>query len=253
MVRSAELESNVTDAGANYQGIFSNEVVGAESLAERLAKGALPAEDALRYAIEIGTALKVAHRRGVIHGKLSPHAIILTRGGVRILRPAKGVDLDALAYRSPEQVAGHEPDWRSDIFAYGAILYEMVAGRCAFSGERAVLDESILERPPATLLSKSPIHAAMEGVIASCLEKDPARRRQRVQNAVVELKLAGRSLTRLAARGPGREERRLRRGQPAPSRWKRMAASPGAGRSSRPSTSRMKFWRGPSTKSTSAF
>jgi Tol biopolymer transport system component len=106
----------------------------------------------------------------------------------------EGVDLDALAYRSPEQVSGEAPGWRCDIFAFGALLYEMVSGRRAFPGEGAALDRAIVELPPAPLLAKSPIHAAMEGVIASCLEKDPARRRQRVQNAVLELRLAAHSL-----------------------------------------------------------
>ncbi|HUA59169.1 MAG TPA: hypothetical protein VML19_10470, partial [Verrucomicrobiae bacterium] len=100
--------------------------------------------------------------------------------------------------RSPEQVRGETPDWRSDIFSFGTLLYEMVTGRRAFTGEGAALDRAILEKPPAALMGKSPIHAAMEGVIAGCIEKDPARRRQRVQNAVIELRLAGRSLPRLA-------------------------------------------------------
>jgi Tol biopolymer transport system component len=192
----------VTDVSAKELEFLSNETIEGGSLAERLAKGGLPAEEALRYAIDLGTALNQAHRRGVVHGKLSPHAVLLTDAGARITRPMEGTDLDALPYRSPEQVLGEAPDWRSDIFAFGTLLYEMVSGRRAFSGEGAALDRAILERPPATLLGKSPIHAAMEGVIAGCIEKDPGRRRQRVQNAVIELKLAGRSLSRLAELQP---------------------------------------------------
>jgi Tol biopolymer transport system component len=188
----------VTDVSAKELEFLTNEAIEGESLADRLARGGLPAEEALRYAIDIGSALNRAHKRGAVHGKLSPHAILLTVSGARIMRPVEGTDLDALAYRSPEQVSGEAPDWRSDIFSFGTLLYEIVSGRRAFSGEGAALDRAIIEKPPAALMGKSPIHAAMEGVIAGCVEKDPARRRQRVQNAVIELRLAGRSLARLA-------------------------------------------------------
>jgi Tol biopolymer transport system component len=189
---------NVTEVSAKETEFLSNEAIEGELLAERLANGGLPAEDALRYALDIGHALNRAHKRGAVHGKLSPHSILLTATGARIVRPVDGKDLDALAYRSPEQIAGATPDWRSDVFSFGTLLYEMVSGRRAFAGEGAALDRAIQEKPPATLMSKSPIHAAMEGVIAGCIEKDPARRRQRIQNAVIELRLAGRSIPRFS-------------------------------------------------------
>jgi hypothetical protein len=166
-----------------------------ELLANRLARGKLAPEEALQYAIDIGAALSRAHSRGEIHGSLSPHAILLTSAGARVFEPA-GADARAAPYRSPEQVAGAAPDWRSDIFAYGAILYEMAAGRRAFAGSGVELEAAIAERPAAALMAKSPVLAAMEGVVAGCLEKDPARRRQRIQNAVIELKLAGRTMAR---------------------------------------------------------
>ena len=194
--------NNVADVSAKELEFLSNEAIQGESLADRLAKGGLPAQEALRYALEIGSALNRAHKLGAVHGKLSPHSILITSTGARIVRPVEGVDLDALAYRSPEQVLGAPPDWRSDIFAFGTLLYEMVSGRRAFSGEGAALDRAIVEEPPSALMGKSPIHAAMEGVIAGCIEKDPARRRQRVQNAVIELRLAARSLPRLAKSAP---------------------------------------------------
>ena len=185
---------NVIEVSVKETEFLSNEMIEGEPLAERLASGGLQAEDALRYALDVGHALNRAHKRGAVHGKLSPHSILLTATGARIARPVEGKDLDALAYRSPEQVAGETPDWRSDIFSFGTLLYEMVSGRRAFAGEGPALDRAIQEKPPVTLMSKSPIHAAMEGVIAGCIEKDPARRRQRIQNAVIELRLAGRSL-----------------------------------------------------------
>jgi Tol biopolymer transport system component len=145
----------------------------------------------LRYAIEIGGALNQMHLRGLVHGGLSPFSVRIASTGAQILPPLRGYDERTAPYRSPEQVRGEAPDWRSDVFAYGALLYEMASGRRAFPGEGAELNDAILEQPVAGLMAKSPIHAAMESVIAGCLEKDPARRRQRIQNAVIELKLAG--------------------------------------------------------------
>lgn len=192
----------MTEVTAKELEFLSNEAIEGESLSDRMAQGGLPAEEALRYALDLGAALNRAHKRGAFHGKLSPHAVLLTPSGARIVRPPEGANLDGLAYRSPEQVTGQGADSRSDIFSFGALLYEMVSGRRAFSGEGAALDRAILEKPPAALMGKSPIHAAMEGVIAGCIEKDPGRRRQRIQNAVIELRLAGRSLPRLAKAAP---------------------------------------------------
>jgi hypothetical protein len=163
---------------ANEPDFHGRQAIAGVTLADRLAQGALPAGEALRYAIDIGSALDRAHRRGAIHGKLSAHAILLTASGARIASPEAVRDADALPYRAPEQVAGGTPDWRSDVFAFGVLLYEMAGG-------------------------EGPALAAMEGAIAGCMEKDPARRRQRVQNAVIELKLARRTKTR-----PGKSETR---------------------------------------------
>jgi len=85
---------------------------------------------------------------------------------------------------------------RSDVFAYGALLYEIDSGKRAFPGVGAELNQTIPTQSPAPLPAKSAMPAAMEEVIAGCLEKDPAHRRQRVQNAAIELKLAGRRLPR---------------------------------------------------------
>ena len=174
---------------------LSKEPVSGELLSARLGLGPLPADVALRYAIEIGAALHSIHSRGLVHGALSPFCIALAAGGARILE-ATASPVDCAAYRAPEQVRGEEPDARSDIFAYGALVYEITSGKRAFPGAGAELDDRILIAPPAPLLAKSAISAALEGVVAGCLEKDPARRRQRVQNAVIELKLAGRALPR---------------------------------------------------------
>jgi Tol biopolymer transport system component len=180
---------------------LSKEPVSGELLSARLGRGLLPADVALRYAIEIGSALQSIHSRRLVHGALSPLSIALTPGGARILEATASPE-DCAAYRAPEQVCGEEADARSDIFAYGALVYEIASGKRAFPGVGAELDHRIRTYPPAPLLAKSAMAAALEGVIAGCLEKDPAQRRQRVQNAVIELKLAGRSLPRTAL--PGR-------------------------------------------------
>jgi len=188
----------VIEASQREVGFNGGEPVVGELLAERLARGPLPPEDALRYAIDIGAELNQAHSRGMAHGGLSPFSVAIASTGARLLQPLREYDERAAPYRSPEQVRGEAPDWRSDVFAYGALLYEMASGRRAFPGEGAELNDAILERPASGLMAKSPIYAVMEGVIAGCLEKDPSRRRQRIQNAVIELKLAGRSLPRMA-------------------------------------------------------
>jgi Tol biopolymer transport system component len=190
----------VSESGEKDRDYFSGEPLRGELLSLRLGQGALPPEEALRYAIEVGSALAQAHSRGRVHTALSPFTILLTDKGARILQPPSTPDPRGAPYRSPEQVRGLEADWRSDIFSYGAVLYEMASGRRAFPGEGPDLLSAILLKPPATLLGCSPVHAAMEGVIAGCLLKDPTQRRQRIQNAVIELKLAGRSLARAAWR-----------------------------------------------------
>lgn len=168
-------------------------------LSDKFRQDLLPPEDALHYAIEIGSALSRAHAKGMVHGAVSPYSIVITEEeGAALAKPTSPSPAMAAAYRSPEQVRGETPDWRSDIFSFGAVLYEMVNGDPAFTGEGEQLNNAILECSPPPLLPRSPIHTAMAGVIAGCMEKDPARRRQRIQNAVIELKLAGRSLPRIA-------------------------------------------------------
>ena len=186
------------EANHSEVGFAGDELVDGELLAEKLARGPLAPEETLGYAIELGAALNRAHSLGMVHGGLSPYSVRIASTGARVLQPLREYDERAAPYRSPEQVRGEAPDWRSDVFAYGALLYEMASGKRPFPGEGAELNDAILEQPPALLRARSPILAAMEGVIAGCLQKDPSCRRQRIQNAVIELKLSGRSMQRLA-------------------------------------------------------
>ena len=131
-----------------------------ETLAERLERGALSLDQALRYAIEIADALAHAHRHGIVHRDLKPANIILTTSGVKLLDfglaklqdpvaspvaasvavtkspglTAEGTILGTLHYMAPEQLEGKEADTRSDLFSFGAVVYEMVTGRRAFEG-----------------------------------------------------------------------------------------------------------------------
>ena len=173
---------------------LNHEPVSGQLLSERLAAGPLAAEDALRYSIELGAAIGRVHSGGLVHGAVSPECIAITSEGLKLLQPAGTLESRA-PYTSPEQVRGEPADARSDIFAFGAVAYELVSGQRAFPGTGADLKRATLTLTPSSLTSTSPAGAALAGVIAGCLEKEPPRRRQRIQNAVIELRLAGRGAT----------------------------------------------------------
>ena len=117
-------------------------------------------EEAVRCAIGIGAALHKIHSRGLVHGALSPYCVAVDTGGPRILEPTPSPE-DCAAYRSPEQVRGEEPDVRSDVFAYGALVYEIACGKRAFPGDGAELSQRILLQPPLPLPAGSPILTAV--------------------------------------------------------------------------------------------
>jgi eukaryotic-like serine/threonine-protein kinase len=186
-----------------------------ETLAHRLKKGPLPPEQVLRYAIQIIDALDTAHRHGVIHRDLKPGNIMLTKTGAKLLdfglakmRAAEaavgmtqlptettpltreGTILGTLQYMAPEQLEGKEADQRTDIFAFGAVLYEMATGRKAFEGKsQASVIAAILEREPppiSTVQAMTPL--ALDHVIRACLIKEPEARWQNAHDVLLQLK-----------------------------------------------------------------
>ena len=164
------------------------------TLADRLAKGALPVDQALKIAIEIASALDKAHRAGIVHRDLKPGNIMLTRSGAKLLdfglaksrgpvvggagesmlptTPAhlteKGTVLGTFQYMAPEQLEGQEADARTDLFAFGVVLYEMLAGRRAFEGKtHASLIGAILKDHPPPVSSMRPLTpASLDHVVA---------------------------------------------------------------------------------------
>ena len=177
-----------------------------ETLAQRMAKGPLPLDAALRYAIEIADALDKAHRAGIVHRDLKPGNVMLTRQGAKLLdfglakvtpsvvatsglsiaptlqTPAtlQGTILGTLQYMAPEQIEGQEADARTDVFAFGCVLYEMLTGKKAFEGRtQASLIGAILERQPPTISTLLPVAPpSMDWVVNLCLAKEADERWQ---------------------------------------------------------------------------
>lgn len=186
-----------------------------QTLAERLSKGPLPIDEVLRYALQICEALDKAHRQGIVHRDLKPGNIMLTKHGVKLLDfglakfcesgqsqidenaptlkqnlTEKGTILGTVQYMAPEQLEGKEADARSDIFAFGTVLYEMATAKKAFTGKsRASLMAAIIEREPERLSQIAPlIPPALDRVVAGCLAKDPEERWQTAHDLKLQLK-----------------------------------------------------------------
>ena len=154
------------------------------TLTQRLADGKLPLPDALRLAMSLAEALRQWHDGGRVHGALTPSSIGITTSGIE-LRAAKRPQREVTAYFAPEVLRGRTPDARSDIFSFGAIVFEMITGRPPFEGATPeALTAAVLNTPaPATGSGR------IETLLANCLAKDPGLRWQRIQKAQMELKL----------------------------------------------------------------
>jgi serine/threonine protein kinase/Tol biopolymer transport system component len=186
-----------------------------ETLEQRLIKGPLPPGQTLRYAAQIADALAKAHKLGIIHRDLKPANVMLTKSGAKLmdfglakqsgpaplaaaltemtLEQAKltseGMIVGTFQYMAPEQLEGKEADARTDIFAFGELIHEMVTGKPPFSGKsRASLIAAILTTDPPPITQLEPITpVALEHVVKKCLAKDPDERWQSASDLASEL------------------------------------------------------------------
>jgi len=193
------------------------ELLEGETLAARVLKGALPLDQTLSYGVQIADALDKAHRQGIVHRDLKPGNVMLTKSGVKLLdfglakamAPATqqsgltslptvatphnltqtGTILGTFQYMAPEQLEGAEADARSDIFALGAVLFEMATGQKAFHGKsQASLIGSILKEEPPPVSTIAPMTPpALDRVIKTCLAKDPENRFQTAHDVKLQL------------------------------------------------------------------
>jgi Tol biopolymer transport system component/predicted Ser/Thr protein kinase len=191
------------------------EYIEGETLADRLARGPLPIEDVLRFGIQIADALEKAHKQGIVHRDLKPGNIMLTGDGSKLLdfglaradagnedegdltvsptvsKPltAAGTVIGTYQYMAPEQLEGKTADSRTDIFALGAVLYEMASGRRAFTADtQASLIGAIMHEQPQPVSTVQPmIPPAFDRVIQSCFAKDPEERWQTAHDVKLQL------------------------------------------------------------------
>jgi eukaryotic-like serine/threonine-protein kinase len=202
--------------GENGTEYLVMEYIEGESLADRLKKGPLPMGDVLRYGQQIASALESAHRKGITHRDLKPGNIMLSRSGAKLLdfglaavaaarrgvvttatdmmtaeRPltAEGTIVGTFQYMAPEQLEGLDADARTDIFALGAVLYEMATGRRAFEGtSKTTLIAAIVASQPEPIVRVRPMAPpALDHIVRKCLEKNPDERWQSAQDVASQL------------------------------------------------------------------
>ena len=217
------------------------EYVEGETLGERLMKGPLSPEQVLKYGIDICDGLEKAHKSGVIHRDLKPGNIMLTKSGAKLMdfglakatpaqappassltmtlpgpsagQPltAQGMVLGTFQYMSPEQLEGKEADARSDIFALGAVLYEMASGRRAFTGKsQASIVAAILASDPQPISALQPMSPpALDRGVRTCMAKDPDDRWQTAHDVKLQLQWIGEAGSKAGVPAPVAARRRV--------------------------------------------
>lgn len=190
------------------------ELIEGETLAARIARGALPPDQAMTFAVQIADALDRAHRTGIVHGDLKPGNVMVGRAGIKLLDfglaahvppPPGGAwtedrtqtmavggesVLGTLQYLAPEQLDGRSPDVRSDVFACGAVIFEMLTGRKCFDGHsQAAVIAAVMRHDTPAVSSLQPLaSAALDHIVATCLAKDPDDRWQHAGDLMRALK-----------------------------------------------------------------
>ena len=193
------------------------ELIEGETLRQRMATGLPPVRKAVDWGVQIATALAAAHEKGIVHRDLKPeNLLVTTEGRIKILdfglarqmglpagedtnspTVAKATDpgtlLGTVGYMAPEQVRGHAADSRSDIFAFGCVLYEMLSGRRAFKGDSAIetMNAILKEEPAEPDVSGSKIPPDLDRLVRHCLEKNPAERFQSARDLAFDLAALG--------------------------------------------------------------
>jgi Tol biopolymer transport system component len=213
--------SSSSSSSSTTRHVLVMELIEGETLAARLAKGPMALDQLLPIGMQIADALDKAHRQGIVHRDLKPGNVMLTKGGAKlldfglakVLAPAahtsgatslptmappqnltqQGTILGTFQYMAPEQLEGGEADARSDIFSFGAVLYEMATGKKAFDGKsQASLIGSILKDSPPPVSSLAPMTPpALDRLIATCLSKDPENRLQTAHDVKLQLQWVG--------------------------------------------------------------
>jgi serine/threonine protein kinase len=196
------------------------ELLDGETLRERLSGAALPARKAIEYAVQIAQGLAAAHEKGIVHRDLKPENVFVTRDGrVKILdfglakvapsggdltmsptvaATEPGTVLGTVGYMSPEQVRGQPADHRSDIFSFGAILYEMLAGQRAFRADSAAETMAAIAQkdPPELSGVDTALAPSLDRIVRHCLEKSPGERFQSARDLAFDLdSVAGRTIS----------------------------------------------------------
>jgi hypothetical protein len=203
--------ASLTTTAASTPPYIVSELLEGSSLRDRLTTGALPQRKALDYAIQIARGLAAAHERGIVHRDIKPENIFITNDGrvkildfglakltefvsqhpdvTRDLATEAGLVLGTVGYMSPEQVRGKTLDPRTDIFSFGAVLYETLAGRRAFQGDSAadVMSAVLTSEPSELTAANQEIPPALDHIVHHCMEKDPTQRFQSAGDIAFQL------------------------------------------------------------------